>query len=241
MYRIYTTISGNAIKSNKRCYHFLSLLKLRTIASKIGGRFYLKDAVEALGLCERTTKRHLASLKEVTKTKTGYILKSSLNLELSGRKKNTFVLIPHSKLFSYSWKNIGEFHAYLSEIEISRYCRHQKAREKGYKVFNQKDKIFEVIKNGNKEQFHNFQAIKCSSLVVKKSVQTISRYKKVQNESDYSTYHTGKFDESYFNIDGSFDFKRYLIDNKGKFIKIKDSFFFQSISKRTSRLNIKFG
>jgi len=241
MYRIYTTISGNAIKSNKRCNNFLSLLKLRTIASKIGGRFYLKDAVEVLGLCERTTKRHLSQLKEVKKTKKGYKLISNLNLELSGRKKNTFVLISHDKLFSYSWKNIGEFHAYLSEIEISRYTRHKKAREKGYKVFNHKDKIFEVIKNGNKEQFHNFQAAKCSSLVVNKSMNTIFRYQKTQNESKYSSKRTGKFDSSYYNTDGSFNFEKYLLNHKGKFFKIGDSFFFQSISTRTSKLSIKFG
>lgn len=214
-------------------------LKLRTIASKKGGRFYLSDAINVLQLTERTTKKHLSNLSYITKTANGY--KLSFPTELSVNRKSTFVLISHQQLFSYSWKNIGKFHAYLSEIEIERYKRHQKAKVKGYKVFNQKDKIFEVIKDGKNSQFHNLQSIECSSLVIKKSNATISRYKKVQNVSTYKSVAFWSFEPKFYLKNGTFNFKKFLSENKGSFVQSKDSFYFQPISKRTTSIIIKFG
>lgn len=218
----------------------MSYLKLRTIASKMGGRFYLEDAVKVLGLSERTTKAHLKALKEVEKGNGFYWLKSSLKLELLGRNKSSFVLISEEKLKTYSWKNISEFHALLTEIELSRYKRHQESKVKGYKVFNHKDKIFEKIQDGKNSGFHNLMSIECASLVVKKSLSTISRYKKKQDVSKYFWKKITKFEDKYTK-GGSFNFALFLKEHKGKFISTHDTFIFSPIASRVSGLTIKVG
>lgn len=138
MYRIYLNLAAKAIKSKKRCDLFLSYLKLRTIAKNAGGRFYLSDAIKVLGLSERTTKKHLSQISEVSKTENGY--KLSFSDDLRKNKKSSFVLISQEQLMSYSWRNIADFHAFLSELEVERYKRHQRAVVKGYWQISSRDK-----------------------------------------------------------------------------------------------------
>lgn len=237
MFRVYLHPASLAIKSSKRCGYYLSYLKLRTIAKNKGGRFYLKDAVQVLGLSERTTKKHLNMIPEVVKTANGYKLQFSKDLEKN--KKYTFVLISKEKLMSFNWKNIGEFHAYLSELEIERYKRHQRALTKGYTKFNHKDKCIEKIKDGKKGRFHDLQSVQCSALLLNKGTATISRYKKKQKVATYEYKVVTKFDSKYFKND-EFDYSLYLKDFKGQFLQSSSGYiYFSPISKRLSSLKIK--
>jgi hypothetical protein len=148
------------------------------------------------------------------------------------------VLISPEVLNSFSWLNIASFRAYLTEISLTRYKRYQHAKVRGYKVFNLKDKSFEIIRDGKNSRFHNLVSIKCASLVTTKSTATISRYKKLQTVSKYSWKPTNVFD-SFYSKNGEFNFKLFLKDNKGKFDSNGE--WFSPISTRTTSLKIKVG
>jgi len=236
--RLYVDLSKDAITQQFSTY-ILSYFKLRIYTSTFGsyGQIKVSQIPKILGVSNSTAQRHIKYLSI-----NGYILEKGLSIEvksaknLSNKKSLKYILISSETINGFSWKNIAEFRALLSEIVKENYetmknsiIRGFKVRDKhGYKTKVQDLKLLE---------FKELAALSLSASLSNISIRTEQRYRSLQKVSVY------KSEKIFINANGSnekkLDFMKYLSKRKkGKFIEHNDKLFFSCVSERNSNLRM---
>ena len=190
-----------------------------------------------LNLSESTCKRHIKQLSDL-----GYILEKGLSIEvkspknLSDKKSLRYVSLNVEVIKAFSWKNIAEFRALLSEILKENYEKTKMSIVKGFKVRDEKG--YKVrIQDLKLLEFKELASLSLSAKLSNISIRTEQRYRSLQTVSFY------KSEKVFINSNGcdgkKMDFIKYLSKKKGKFIEHKDKLFFFGVSERKSDLRIK--
>lgn len=237
MNRIYIKLSSVELVSSDRGRAYLLYLKIRSFASKKqAGGFTFAQFVDVVKLSTRASRKQINELLRrkfiIDQGNDHYRVVSQQKLFWAS-KSNKFMTMTNKELFSYSHKNISEFRANISEGEISRYKNHQEAAVAGYRVYNQKDKIYEVFKNEELSSFHNLMASSCSSALLGVSLSTAKRYRKKQNRVNYDSKIVHLFTKN--TTWGSKGEQLYTNeDEKGFYFKHKGESFYSPIAIRTN-------
>jgi len=237
--RIYVDMAKDALRSQFSPY-LLSYYKLRiyTTEKKSYGQIKISQIPSILGLSESTVRRHIKVLSEY-----GYILEKGLSIEvkapknLSNKKSLRYVVINSEIIKGFSWKNIAEFRALLSEIVKQQYEATKNSIIKGFKV---KDKHGYKTKVQDLKliEFKELASLSLSAKISNISIRTEQRYRSLQTVSIY------KSKKIFVNVNtkqgGRLDYMKWLSDKKkGKFIECNGKIFFSPVSERKSSLVIK--
>lgn len=236
--RIYVDLSKHALTASFSTY-LLSYLKLRIYTSEKGsyGQVKISDIPNILHLSESTCRRHLKQLIDL-----GYILEKGLSIEikspknLSDKKSLRYVSFDAEVIKAFSWKNIAEFRALLSEILKENYEKTKMSIVKGFKV-RDKHGYKTNIQDLKLLEFKELVSVGLGAKISNISIRTEQRYRSLQKVSTY------KSQKVYVDINtkqgGRLDYMKYLSDNrKGKFIEYNGKIFFSEISRRKSKLEI---
>lgn len=140
MLRIYVEISTAQLRSQNRGSSYLYYLQVKSYVKRNSGWFSLLDFMNATILSERTSLKHIKYL-----VKEGFIKQYGKKYRCINQKKiigdttASYVSIREDEIIQLTSYNLARFRAILTEIEIERYKRHQRAEIKGYTVTNQRD------------------------------------------------------------------------------------------------------
>lgn len=238
--RVYGEISSNYIKGCNAIY-YLSYLKLSTIASKKGGRVYIEKVAPTLGLSSQTSIKHLHTLKKMgfLTLHKGYARIISQSTLLS-HKKNVYYAMPEEDLFKFSWQNISEFKATLTEIAIEISERNRRRLAKGFSITNQRDGSREKVIESKYKEFDGLNAISYVSALTGLSTATVSRFKVKQNLAQYIWKLIPLSLIKGYEAEYGFDFESYELKHKGIFIEVKGKIYFSCISSRKSLIRLKY-
>jgi len=236
--RIYVDLSKKALTQQFSTY-ILSYFKLRIYTSENGsyGQIKISDISKILDLSPATSKKHIKYLSE-----NGYIFEKGLSIEvksvknLSNKKSLKYISINSETIKGFSWKNIAEFRALLSEIVKQNYESTKYSIIRGFKV-KERDGSTHKVQDLKLLEFKELAALSLSAKLSNISVRTEQRYRSLQTVSVY------KSEKIFINANGSnekkLDFMKYLSDKKkGRFIEHNDKLFFSCVSERKSDLRI---
>jgi len=121
---IFIELAYREMNSFDKGLYYLSYEKIRAYAANNRGNFTKKQFYECIGLSPSKGLTHLARLVEkgmvvrIGDTQTFKIIKPRHVLGYYQKEHTAF--IPHSLLFSFSWKNIASWRALLSEVIVQR-------------------------------------------------------------------------------------------------------------------------
>jgi DNA-binding Lrp family transcriptional regulator len=234
--RLYVDLSKDAITQQFSTY-ILSYFKLRIHTAEIGsyGQIKISQIPEILGVSNSTAQRHIKYL-----SKNGYILEKGLSIEvksaknLSNKKSLKYIVISSETINGFSWKNIAEFRALLSEIVKENYEAMKNSIIKGFKV-RDKHGYKTKVQDLKLLEFKELASLSLSAKLSNISIRTEQRYRSLQKVSVY------KSEKIFINANGSnekkLDFMKYLSKRKkGKFIEHNDKLFFSCVSERKSSI-----
>lgn len=192
MVNIAIDISTSQLKSHEmgRGLTFLYYLKIAIDSRGRGGWFNASHFLSVTGLSERRGITHLKRLVGVglikernTKRGRSYSIVSQGRYIGNGRRN--YFRMEESLVSGFSWRNISEFRSYLSEVEVARYKRHQRASIKGYSYVDQRSgervRVRKPELSGRADQM----ALSLAGSLVGFSGSTIGRNRKKQNLAVY--------------------------------------------------------
>lgn len=242
MNRIYVEIAAKQLRSTDRGRCYLAYLLIRLHTKKTAGGFNIDRFLSVVDLKYRAGSGLLKSLVNrgfVRKeSKTHYrVVRHNALCEYNGR--HTFYCVSDSDLSEFKLSRIASFRAFISEIEIERYKRHQKALVKGYSRINERDGHREVIKNETYGAFHQLMACECTAKLVGVSTSTAWNYRKRQNVSFYEFSPIFIKPEIY---QKGFEGKEMDSSTvKGKFFSYGGNLYLFPISRRLTSIKLKRG
>jgi hypothetical protein len=227
--------------SDRRVNYFLSYLKLRAYCqyNKSYGNVKRSSIPAILQLSESTSKKHTQYLESI-----GYVLCKGESIRVvsslkcfDSNKKNHYVKIDLDKINSFSWKNIAEFKAYLSECVFQKQENYKQALTRGFYKYDYRSKVKEKIKDLKYVSFKERLSIICAAKTIGVSIRTIQRYREKQSVSTYS------WKLEYINPEPTNDSQGVWIDDMvkhGKVIVHNDKLFYSPISKRKSDIIVYY-
>lgn len=188
MNRIYVEISTEQIKSPDRARCYLAYILIRFHTKNQCGGFNFEKFTSSIGLKKRASKVLLNSL-----IKNGFVTQeASDHFRVVGHKKlfttrgrQTYYTISDKELSKFSLKRIASFRAFLSELEIERYKRHQRSKVDGFSVTDQRSGQKEKVRNVTYREWDHLMACTCTAKLMGFSRSTAGSYKTRQNVSRY--------------------------------------------------------
>lgn len=240
MNRIYVEIAAKDLRSKDRGRCYLAYLLIRLHTKKTAGGFNLEKFLSAVELKPRAGSALLKSL-----VSRGFVKKeSSTHYRVVGHRsfcqyngRQTFYCIKDSELLQYDLKHIASFRAFLAEIEVERYKRHQKALVKGYRRINERDGHREVVKNETYGAFHQLMACECTAKLIGVSTSTACNYRKRQSVSLYEFSPIFIKPEIYQRGFEGKEMDYYTM--KGKFFSYGGNLYLFPISRRLTSIHLK--
>lgn len=216
-------------------------LQIRVETRRHSGWFTKELFQKVTNLHSRTASKHLQSL-----LKSGLVIQARDNSyrivsqkTLIGRRGSRLTFkMSDEQIKSFSWRNIADFRAIITELEISRYKRHQKKYFKGYRKIDPRSKAVDVVKNPNRTEWDNLASLQLSSDLTGVSISTAGRYRRRQNLSHYSwKMKAVKPGKSKRGSEGS------EIDTSlgGKYFIFRGNLIFSPVSKRNSSIRLSVG
>jgi len=243
MNRIYIKLSTEQLKSADKGRCYLAYLLIRKAAKCQAGGFKLPFFLDAVQL------KHRAGVNLLKKLVSAGFLRQEVagnyrivrHKEVAGATKGklSFFSISDEQLSEFSLKRISYFRAFLVELEIERYKKHQRAKAKGYAVTNGRDGHREVIKNASLREWHQLCSNQCAADLSGVALSTACSYRRKQTVSQYTSKpifygatRTFKKSEGEELLSSAF---------KGKFFPHKGGLVFIPVATRTHAWRLKRG
>lgn len=167
----------------------MSYLKIRSYSAQNCGGFTLEGYSKHLKVSDTTARKNISTLLELgylseTLKHNHYRVVSHKSI-VGDNKHEKYTHISDEQLKAYSWRNFGEFRAYLSELRIEINRSYRKFKRRGYRTTDRHG-VREIIKSQSNTAFDTLMAGTYVSQMIGISVNTAYKYRKYQKVSNYT-------------------------------------------------------